>query len=232
MLFDKFKRYYKLWNFLNVIRARVIWLIYIQDINPHGKNININIIDWLSNKYKFLKCPSSIYERNEGGALVFSDGNFKSQDESNMSVDLAIYNDGFIADTRSSTKDTELFIEDALYSLIKDFGLVYRPEMLRKKLYVSELTLRTERHLSNINPRMQALIHKITSMVDTDNSGLMELSSLNFWWDSVSPNGLSNFQFERTVNTPFSEQRFYSRAPLHTEDHLSLLNEFEDILLG
>jgi hypothetical protein len=217
---------------LNVIRARVIWLIYIQDINPHGKNINAYIIDWLRNKYKFLKCPSSIYERNEGGALVFSDGSFKSKDGSNISVDLAIYNDGFIADTRSSTKDTELFIEDALYSLVKDFGLVYKQEMLRKKLYVSELTLRTDRQLNNINPRMQAFVRKIISMIGTDDLGLMELSSLSFWWDFRSSNGQSHFQFERAAGIPFSERRYYSRAPLHTEDHLSLLNEFEDLLLG
>ena len=217
---------------LNVIRARVIWLIYIQDINPHGKNINAYIIDWLRNKYKFLKYPSSIYERNEGGALVFSDGSFKSKDGSNISVDLAIYNDGFIADTRSSTKDTELFIEDALYSLVKDFGLVYKQEMLRKKLYVSELTLRTDQQLNNINPRMQAFVRKIISMIGTDGPGLMELSSLSFWWDFRSSNGQSHFQFERTASIPFSERRYYSRAPLHTEDHLSLLNEFEDLLLG
>ena len=157
---------------LNVIRARAVWLIYIQDMNPHGKNINPYIIDWLKDKYRFLKCPSSIYERNEFGALVFSDGSFKSKDGSNISADLDIYNDGFIADTRSSTKDTELFIEDALYSLIKDFDLVYKPEMLRKKLYVSELTLRTDRQLNNINPRMQAFIRKIISMIGTDNPGL------------------------------------------------------------
>ena len=217
---------------LNVIRARAIWLIYIQDINPNGRNINAYIIDWLRNKYKFLKCPSSIYERNEGGALVFSDGSFKSKDGSNISVDLAIYNDGFIADTRSSTKDTELFIEDALYSLVKDFGLVYKQEMLRKKLYVSELTLRTDRQLNNINPRMQAFVRKIISMIGTDDPGLMELSSLSFWWDFRSSNGQSHFQFERAAGIPFSERRYYSRAPLHTEDHLSLLNEFEDLLLG
>ena len=217
---------------LNVIRARAIWLIYIQDINPHGRNINAYIIDWLRNKYKFLKCPSSIYERNEGGALVFSDGEFKSKAGSNISVDLAIYNDGFIADTRSSTKDTELFIEDALYSLVKDFGLVYKPEMLRKKLYVSELTLRTDRQLNNINPRMQAFVRKIISMIGTDDPGLMELSSLSFWWDFRSSNGQSHFQFERAAGIPFSERRYNSRAPLQTEDHLSLLNEFEDLLLG
>src|SRR5262245_8360139 len=139
---------------LNVIKARVIWLTYIQDINPHGININPYIIDWLKNRYSFLKCPSSIYDRTEG-ALIFSDGTFHNRENTEISVDIAIYNDGFIADTRSSTKETELFISDALHALVKDFGLVYKPEMLRKKLYVSELTLRAERHLNNINPRIK-----------------------------------------------------------------------------
>ena len=217
---------------LNVIRARAVWLIYIQDMNPRGRNINPYIIDWLKNKYRFLKCPSSIYERNESGALVFSDGTFQSQSLADISVDLAIYNDGFIADTRSSTKDTELFIEDALYSLVNDFGLVYRQEMLRKKLYVSELTLRTKYTVNNINPRMQEFIRKISSMIGADNPGFMEFSSLGIWWDPASPNGQSNFQFERTVGIPFSEQRYYSRAPLHTEDHLHLLDEFEELLVS
>ena len=69
-------------------------------------------------------------------------------------------------------------------------------------------------------------------MIGADNSDLMELSSLSFWWDYRSSDGRSPFQFERTPDIPFSERRYYSRAPLQTEDHLSLLNEFEDLLVG
>jgi len=217
---------------LSVIRARAIWLVYIRELNPRGKNININLIDWLRNKYGFLKYPLSIYDRTQSGALIFSDGTFQGRDGSYISVELNIYNDGFIVDTRSSTKDSDLFIKDVIDSLVKDFGLIYKPEMLRKRLYVSELDLRSERSLNNINPRVQAFIHKIRSMMDTDERGILELASLGFMWDSALPNGQSHFQFERTAETPFSEGRYYSRAPLHTEDHLSLLNEFEDLLVG
>jgi hypothetical protein len=216
---------------LSVIRARAIWLIYIRELNPRGKNINVNLVEWLKNKYFFLKYPSSVYERSETGSLIFTDGTFRSHDGSYISVDLNVYNDGFVVDTRSSTRDSDLFIEDAIYSLVNDFGLVYKPEMVRKRLYVSELHVRSERSLNSINPRMQAFIHKIQSMMDTQESGVLELATLGFLWDFALPNGQSNFQFERVVDIPFSERRYFSRAPLHTEDHLSLLNDFEDLLV-
>ena len=96
-----------------------------------------------------------------------------------------------------------------MYSLVKDFGLVYKQEMLRKKLYVSELTLRTDRQLNNINPRMQAFVRKIISIIGTDDPGLMELSSLSFWWDLDRLMDSLIFSLSE-LQTPFSERRYYS----------------------
>lgn len=59
-----------------------------------------------------------------------------------------------------------------------------------------------------------------------------KVGRLGFWWDPVSASTQSHFQLERTIGVPFSEQRYYSRAPLQTEDHLALLEEFEEILLA
>jgi hypothetical protein len=79
---------------------------------------------------------------------------------------------------------------------------------------------------------MQAFVHKIGSMMGNEDVKPLEFSSLGFWWDPASPNGQSHFQFEQTVGILFSEQWCYSRAPLHTEDHLMLLKEFEEFLLS
>jgi hypothetical protein len=217
---------------LSVIRARAVWLLYLREINPRGKNTDAHIIEWLRNKYLFLKYPSSVYDRDASQALTFTGGSFYGHDGSSIGVDLSIYNDGLIADTRSSTKDADAFIQDVLSSIIKDFDLVCKPETLRKKLYTSELSVKPERPLNNANQKMQRFVRKVVSMMGDNNPGTLEFASLGFWWDPLSPNGQSHFQFERLVNTPFSEQRYYSRAPLHTHDHLQLLDEFEDLLLG
>jgi hypothetical protein len=216
---------------LSIIRARSIWLFPTQDVNPRGKNINVELIEWLKDRYSFLKYPSSLLDMGENQEVTFVGGSFHAHGI-DISIDLGIYNDGLIADTRSSTKDSDAFMEDFLLSASKYFDLVYEPESIRKKLYVSEVHVRSERSLNRINPKMQAFVRKIISMIGADNAKSLETSSVGLWWDPAMPNQQSHFQFERAVNVPFSEKRYYSRAPLHTEDHLSLLDEFEDLLVG
>ncbi len=220
---------------LSVIRARAIWLLDFQDLNPRGKHIEPELIDWLKDNYHFSKFPSSISDVDQQTkAFIFAQGFFQVREEFFISVDLSIYNDGLVADTRSSTKDADAFLEDVLMLAVRDFSLVYKPEMIRQRLYVSELNVRSERPLSSLNPKLQELARRIASMLGTQNTISFEFASLGFWPDPASTGGisLSHFQFERKVNTPFSERRYYSRAPLHTDDHLKLLDEFEELLVG
>src|SRR5947209_12633647 len=146
---------------LSVIRARSIWLFDLQDLNPRGKDIESHLIDWMRDHCHFSKCPSSIYDRDANQALTFTNGSFQVREEFFISVDMmSIYNDGLVADTRSSTKDTDAFLEDVLNSAVRDFSLVYKPEMIRQKLYISELNVRSDRPLGNINPKLQAFVRK------------------------------------------------------------------------
>ena len=43
---------------------------------------------------------------------------------------------------------------------------------------------------------------------------------------------ITPFLFERQENTTPSEHRYFSRAPLRTDDHFKLLEEFETLLVG
>ena len=43
---------------------------------------------------------------------------------------------------------------------------------------------------------------------------------------------LAGFLVERQDNTQYAENRFYSKAPVHTDQHEELLGEFERILAG
>src|SRR5262245_30408714 len=118
---------------LSIIKARSIWLFDILDINPKGRHIESALIEWMRTYYHFLKYPTSIPDVNQGDSLTFTQGSFETKDGL-ISVDLNIYKDGLVADTRSSTQDTDAFIEDVLHSAVRDFGLVYHPEMIRQKL--------------------------------------------------------------------------------------------------
>jgi len=178
-----------------------------------------------------LKYPASIPDFNQKEALTFAQGSFETPDGL-ISVDLNIHPDGFVADTRSSTKDTDAFIEDILRLAVQDFGLEYHLEMVRQKHHVSELNVSSQRPLSHLNPKLQAFADRISALAGNVPRTAFEPASIGFWADPSSPFRHSNFVFERKTDTTFLEHRYYSRAPLHTADHLNLLEEFEDLLIG
>jgi hypothetical protein len=210
---------------LSVQRARSIWLFDAYDLNPHGKELG-SLIAWLRDRYKFQKVPAHINDLDESKALYYAGGQFQIKRDF-ISVDLRIYGDGIVADTRSSTDDTDLFLFDVLQSAAKEFALAYRPEIVRKRLYVSEITVRCAIRLEAMNPKLEKFTEKLTAATGAKVSS--KLASIAFWRDILPNPSASVFRFERKWGAEFSENRYFSRAPLQTDKHLELLEELEKV---
>jgi hypothetical protein len=186
------------------------------------------MLGWLKDSYSFSKAPSSATDLDETKALAFQDGTFQIGAENSIGVDLKLYNDGIVAETRSSTEETDKFINDVLTSAAKRFNLSYRPDMIGRRLYLSELNVKCKNGLNSLDSRLKAFADKISPLVN----GQVELCSIGFWAEEKASHAFSPFRFERKFNSPFSEHRYYSAAPLRTDDHLKLLDELENILAG
>lgn len=213
--------------------ARSIWLFNLYDLNPRGRAFGPDLYEWLKATYGFTNLQRSPESGGKIESIKFLDGKFKCGYEEDgtekcIHVELSMYNDGVLADTRSSTKDADQFLNDVLTSAAKQFSLAYQPNMIRKKLYYSELDIKLGKEFNFLNPQLQGFAGKISSLLD----GVpFEFSGLAF---SVHPNPpwqYSPFKIERRINTPWPENRYFSCAPLHTEDHIALLKEFEQNLL-
>ena len=215
---------------LNVIAARSTWLFDINDLNPKGKDVAGDLIDWLKDNYHFIAAPSSATDVDtDTKGFIFKQGSFQARDEIFVSVDLSVYNDGLVASTHSSTRDTETFLEDVLTTAAKEFSLYYRPSIVRKKIPLSEVTVRLDEPLARLNPGLAEFARKIAQL--SPRQADFELGGVSFWTDnSHSSLKLSAFSIERKIDAPFSENRFYSKASLHTDDHLRLITEFEQLL--
>jgi hypothetical protein len=219
-------------DLLNVVKARSIWLFDINDLNPRGKSIFPELVTWLKDNYSFSKVPSSMTDFDDTKALAFLDGQFQAKEEIFLSVDLRVYTDGLIADTRSSTRDTDAFLKDVLDSATREFTLSHGSDVTRRTLYASELIVRCMRSLNGLNPKLMDFCEKISALAHVQNKSPFETFGINFWNAIPTPNGAQHFRFERKLNVPGSENRYYSLAPLQTEDHLALLNEFETLLVA
>jgi hypothetical protein len=219
----------------SVMVARAIWLFDIQDLNPKGKSIFPEVFDWLKDQYHFAKFPKSIDERDKQGGWAFAEGDFQVKEEIFIAADLAIYNDGLVATTHSSTNDSEAFLANVLELICKDYSLIFDSQMIRRKMYLSEINVTAEGSLSVINPALSEFARKISSALSLDAELGFQPIGMSFGSDQtitpISKQLFTGFSLERKVGAPFSENRYYSKAPLPTDQHLSLLEEFERTLM-
>lgn len=213
---------------LTVIIARSIWLFPIADWNPRGRSM-IPVFFSLVERYKFIKYPS-INEIDWQKGIKFEDGTFTTNAGENLTVTLTVYPDGVTADTRSSTQDSDEFLNSALNVLGDDFHYVPYETILRKKVYLSELHVRMEQPISGIHRGLERFIHEVSTTLPYENVSFR--MGITFATDSTHPGTQLQFRIEPAAGFPFSENRIYSHAPVQTDIHLGLLQKFETGFLG
>jgi hypothetical protein len=159
---------------------------------------------------------------------VFGEGEFKVDGEHPININLTLYNDGIIADTRSSTSNSDAFLDDAFSCFTEVFKLPPLQSIISEKLYLSQVYISTDKVIETLNPKLKQISKYLTQNVETGKT--FQMGGLTFWPDQTDKRNPVPFTFERTGGAPFSESRYYSAAPLPTDKHLELLDRLENIL--
>jgi len=211
--------------------ARSVWLFDINELNPSGKSIFPEAFLWLGEKYSFQTFPKAVADLDqEKKGYLFKAGKFQIDIEP-ITINFSIYNDGFVAETYASTEKGDALLEDILRSAASKFGLTYRPDMIRTKQYVSEVNVQLEHSFRNLNPKFATFCETISGLFSRNNLPAFEITGMIFSPDtSASSYKPPGFLLERKTGVPFSENRFWSKSPFTTSDHLRALTEFERLL--
>jgi hypothetical protein len=216
---------------LNVRLARSLWLFDARDLNPHGLS-PIPFFSAIKDRYHFLVWPKTPEElswnASSAKGIKFVDGTFSVEDTF-RTVAVTFFNDGIIADTGSSTRHSEAFLEDVLGFATQYFGARPRPDYIHKKQHISELIV-------SLSPGLGEACDKIARLA----TRLGALSNAPFDWfglelRSGTKGGTQEtpiFKIERELGMPAALNRYYSIAGLSTEVHAELLSEFERIIGG
>ncbi len=214
---------------MNVKVARAIWLVDSRDLNPRGIDI-VPLLDALRDRYNFQTYPKTADEVNENDAkgIVFMNGSFGPAGSARHTIVKAtIFGDGLVVETAQSTDLSEAFLADALQFLSTQFGLTYTPEMVHKKFYLSELIVRTNKDLSRVFAPFATVTHRLNELTGHSFEPLGFGFGIDTTMSTARP---SPFKFEREINKPFNQNRYYSAAPLRTGDHEDLLRQLEALL--
>jgi hypothetical protein len=210
--------------------ARTLWLFDFSLMNPKGMSIQ-GLIDGLREKYQFALSPKNPLDFGDSKALTFKSGTFVNSKGIPVIVALQIYNDGFVVDTLSSTKDSIEFLEKTTNWMGDQFGLKLPPNI--RKGYVSNIDFESDAALMALNPRLSQFfkaLEKYFKPIDGKQRHF-ELTSLGSWTEDMNQvSAPAPFKFERKIGPPFSSNHYFSQAPLETDPHIQLLNEFEQML--
>jgi hypothetical protein len=216
-----------------VTLARVLAFVETFDLNPQGTVFFPDLVAKLVEKCRFQKYPQTIQDFDEQKGVEFLAGVW---DRVNVEK-LTIYNNGILLDTRVSTAISEGILAEALH-WAKQFGLTYRPDMIKRWGYVSQLTFYSDVPL--LGPGPEAAITKLTSRVSEKVAQRVPDANLNYkpirldldFDRSQIQFPLAPFTIQRRTIAPFSENKYFSEAPLRSEDHIALLEEFEKNIIA
>lgn len=214
---------------LAVRLARLIVYFPTDELNPGGLRLLDKFLPAFIERYDFRKYPEKPGEFDEQKGITFELGRWDDK----VINQLVLYSNGILIDTMSSTSDALAMIKDALVWAAKGFGLRYRPDMLNRKAYLSEVLFRSDVTLAALNPVLQQLSERLTNRI-TQQEGYplsFEPFSLSFGLDTLrSKAPIPPLRIERLADVPFSEMKYYSAAPLQTEEHINFLEAFEAAL--
>ncbi len=214
---------------LSVNLARAIWLGPVLDFNPKGLNLYPILFPPLVATYGFTKFPSVTEPVDLTKGVTFEGGQFEVGEERPIVIRFTIYNDGFIADSASSTTYSDAFLVDVFNLFSQLYNIPDYRTVITRRVYLSHIYCRPAKPLSFVNPKLMPISSYLSEHVE-QHSFSFDIGGIEFWSDQVVKLPSAPFKLERALGVPFSENRYFSVAPLPTEKHIKLLHMLEDIL--
>lgn len=196
------------------------------DLAPRGTVFWPDAARAIAERFAFQKYPQALEQFDEQKGVEFHYGKWNGL----VVEKLTIFNTLITLETRSNTSDSKKILEDMLLWATAKFKLNYKPGDIKKFGYVSSVTFYSDAPLLEPVAPISTLAAKTSKLVS------------EFWGENIKYEGLqisvghdpllrrygiANFFITHRAETKFSEHKYFSEAPLPTDDHLRLLEEYE-----
>jgi hypothetical protein len=209
-----------------VVLARALAFIEPSDLAPRGGICFPDLVREVAKYYRFQKSPQTFEEHDLSKGVEFLEGRSGKRTISKF----VIWPNILIIETTSSTDDSKSLLEEFLVWGKEKFGLVYEPGMIRRFGYVSDLTFYSDVPMLSVSPLLDRIARKTSdALTEIWNEPVCyEPLDLKVGHDPLKRKwGIAPFQITRRAETEFSANKYFSEAPLPTNMHISLLEEYE-----
>jgi hypothetical protein len=214
---------------LSIALARSIALFDVGELNPAGKASVHNLIPMIADRFAFKFVPTKPEDFQDKDGLEFKAGYFDGQLIANMTL----YNDGIKVDLHSSTEEAQILLRGTLEWLGREAGLNFSEKMLSRWAFLSQITYHSDVDIDVVNPALRSVGEEVSHLVNerTRLATHFRINQIFLNFDRTYHDApLAPFSIERRAKTPYEEGKYFSAAPLQTQDHIRILEQFERAL--
>lgn len=209
-----------------VLTARLLGFVELATLNPEGRIFFPNIVSGIVERFSFQKYPTTPEQLDETKGIEFHDGQW---DGVNVSK-LVIYNNGFLVETQSDTDDSEHILLASLEWAKKKFGITFAPEMIFRRRYLNDLVFSTEVPILDGFGPINNLRTTLSEMMEgvIDERLLYAGTRLDVDFERFQRQAaMAPLTIQRRTDYAYSDNTYFSEAPLPTALHVILLEQYE-----
>jgi hypothetical protein len=211
--------------------GQVLQLMNMDEMRPLEGLYLPDFVKGLQQRYQFAVVPNDLLEALKTGAK-FHLGKKTIGDRTIVIKELGVYNDGLLIST-TNTGDSDALVDDCIKWAIDEFGL--RPaQTIIPRQYTSTVVIDFEQSVDKVLGQIEIIKNLLSYSLKSryEWSYPISLTGISFGIDPqlLPQDRNSRFSLEKRVGIPFSHNRYFSAAPLPTEEHLKLLEQIEETL--
>ncbi len=177
-------------------------------------------------RYDFQKYPKTLEDFDEVKGVEFHEGRLGKS----VIQKLVIFSSVLVIETRSGTSESKELLEEMLLWGKDKLGLNYQPGMFKRFAYISDVSFYSDAPVLMPSPSMAKLAKATSERISEiwQESIVYDGAQISLGYDPLSRrNPIAPFTIQRRAESRFSENKYFSEAPLPTEEHIKLLEMFE-----
>jgi len=206
--------------------SRVLAFVDTADLSPTSGIHGPEFVEEMVKQFGFQKFPQTLEEFDSSKGIEFLIGRIGRR----AITKLVIWPNTLVIEGRSNTTECKEALREMLEWATERFKLSYTPKMIRRYAYVSDLTFSSSAPLLDIFPLFSRIADKTGRALTEiwEEPIKYDLLDLKIGHDPLARSwGIAPFQIARQSQHKFSEGKYFSEAPLPTDLHVELLEEYE-----
>jgi hypothetical protein len=214
-----------------IVLSRVLAFVDTVDLSPTAGINAPEFVREAAKQFHFLKYPEKLEEFDTTKGIEFLIGRIGRRTISK----LVIWPNALVIETRSNTTEAKELLGEILLWGKEKFNLTYSPEMITRYAYVSDLSFYSEAPILSVSPLWERIARKTGEALSEMWKDTIHYEPIEFkiGHDPLARKwGIAPFQITRRAEHKFSENKYFSEAPLPTDLHIALLEEYEAGILA